>query len=126
MKMPLVGAGIAGLVSAVAFALFPLEGSSPLKAGDLLDTLVSLGMTFAAVLIVGFASGSKKLSDPGRKAASPASIWCKECPRCRRVVRKRIIFCPDCGADLNNTTTGGQGGQEQVEGPTPDIRVGAC
>ena len=54
MKMPLVGVGIAGLVSAVAFALFPLEGSSPLKAGDLLDTFVLLGMTFAAVLIMAF------------------------------------------------------------------------
>jgi hypothetical protein len=107
MRSSYVGVGIAGVVSSVVFALFPLDGC-PMSSGGLVETLLLLGTTFGAVLFVGFVSRPSRPKNvspgDGHRAPTPGSEWCRRCPRCRRVVSRRRSFCPECGSNMNNAT----------------------
>ena len=110
MKISLVGVGIAGVISAVTFAVIPLDNSWTLSGGDLFETLPLLGFLFGVILVLGIVTGRNPFQRGERKTPPVStSLFTERCPMCNAVVTQRRPFCPNCGAamgNLNNTNIG--------------------
>ena len=96
MRLPLMGVGMAGLVSAMAFTFFPLDSSFSLGASDFQNTFGLLAVIFSTILLVGLAAGSRVRRTRSARVGS-GSLWSRTCPRCGHRATKRTSFCPCCG-----------------------------
>lgn len=133
MKISLVGVGIAGVISAVTFALIPLDSSWTLDGGDLFETLPLLGILFGVILVLGLVTGRNPFHRREKKTPQVStSLFTERCPMCNAVITERRPFCPNCGAAMSNmnntndmprdTTRGKEGVQTEGVQTEPGTR----